>query len=118
MKNYYTTILAFLFFFQFTNSLAQEQFKNKAIDYSFNSYTNKPREVVYTHLNKSTFIVGEDIGFTAYLFSKEDKNLSLASKNLYIVIEDREKNIIKKELLQVNNGIARSSITIDSLFTS
>jgi hypothetical protein len=118
MRNYYATIVTFLFFFQFLNSYGQQEFKNKKIDSLFNSYTHKPREVVYTHLNKSTFIVGEDIGFTAYLYNKKDKKLSLVSKNLYIVIEDSKKNIIKEELLQVKNGVANSAITIDSIFTS
>ena len=118
MNHLKITISILLLILSIIPANSQELFKDKNIDSSFSKYTQKPREIAYVHLNKSTYIKNEDLGFTAYLFSKQDKKIAIASKNLYIVIEDSKKNIIKKELLKVNNGIAYSSITIDSLFTS
>ena len=118
MNHLKITISILLLILSIIPANSQELFKDKNIDSSFSKYTQKPREIAYVHLNKSTYIKNEDLGFTAYLFSKQDKKIAIASKNLYIVIEDSNKNIIKKQLLKVNNGIAYSSITIDSLFTS
>ncbi|WP_299120864.1 hypothetical protein [uncultured Winogradskyella sp.] len=84
----------------------------------YEDYTTSPRETVYLHLNKSTYIKGESIGFTAYVLDKKDKRLSLLTTNLYVSIEDENKNIIKKKLIRVINGVASNIFTVDSLFNS
>ena len=38
---------------------------------TYEEYVDTPREVVYLHLNKSTYIKGENIGFTAYILDKK-----------------------------------------------
>ncbi|WP_460218436.1 hypothetical protein [Psychroserpens sp. MEBiC05023] len=85
---------------------------------SFEDYSEMDREVVYLHLNKSTYIKGESIGLKAYVLDKGSKQLSNETTNLYCKISDAEGTIIKKKLLLVNNGIAINDFTIDSLFTS
>ncbi|WP_400076039.1 hypothetical protein [Winogradskyella sp. R77965] len=108
--------LYLLFFICFSFLSAQEE----SIDISekYEDYTASPRETVYLHLNKSTYIKGESIGFTAYVLDKKDKRLSLLTTNLYVSVEDENKNIIKKKLIRVNNGIASNIFTVDSLFNS
>ncbi len=85
---------------------------------SYEDYASDAREVVYVHLNKSTYIKGESIGFTAYVLDKKDKKSSKVTTNLYISIEDENKNVIKKKLLKVENGVASNIIELDSSFTS
>ena len=70
------------------------------------------------HLNKSTYIIGETIGFTAYVLDKKDKKPSLLTTNLYVTIEDKDQNIVKQKLIMVNNGIASNTIEVDSLFSN
>jgi hypothetical protein len=84
----------------------------------FETYTEYPREYLYTHLNKSTLLKGETLGFTAYVFDKFDKKPSTATTNLYCVISDSLNNPIKKKLIRVKDGIASNVFNIDSLFTS
>ncbi|QXP60346.1 hypothetical protein [Olleya sp. HaHaR_3_96] len=84
----------------------------------FKNYTSNPRELIYTHINKSTFIKGETMGFTAYVIDKESKKTSLTTNNLYCVLEDANKNIIKSKLIKVNEGTGNGIFNIDSLFTS
>jgi hypothetical protein len=96
----------------------QEVFKGKNIDSVFNTYTKPFQEVIYSHLNKSKYIKGETIGFTAYAFDKQKKKLSNTTSNLYCVISDKDNKLIKKQLIKVENGIANSQIKIDSAFTS
>ncbi len=85
---------------------------------TYEEYVDTPREVVYLHLNKSTYIKGENIGFTAYILDKKEKTPSLITTNLYINVSDKNNKVIKQQLVRVANGIASNVIKIDSLFTS
>ncbi|GGW56180.1 TonB-dependent receptor [Winogradskyella epiphytica] len=84
----------------------------------YKTYTKAAREIAYLHLNKSTFIKGEDVGFTAYILDKKSKNPSLITTNLYVSIEDDKQNIIKQKLIKVVDGVASNTFELDSLFTS
>lgn len=103
-----------LVFFSFSIS-AQED--SEILD-AYEDYTEAAREVVYMHLNKSTYIKGESIGFTAYVMDKKDKKPSQLTTNLYVSIEDENKNILKQKLIRVDDGVASNSFEIDSLFSS
>jgi len=85
---------------------------------TYEEYIDTPREVVYLHLNKSTYIKGENIGFTAYVLDKKEKTPSQITTNLYVSISDKNNKIIKQQLVRVTNGIASNVIQLDSLFTS
>ena len=113
-----TKIISFFILLIQFSAMSQELFKDKNIDSSFSKYSERPREVTYIHLNKSTYIKNEDIGFTAYVFNKNDKKLSLLTKNLYCVIKDKNNKTVKEKLLKVENGIVNNTFKIDSLFTS
>lgn len=110
--------ICFCFIIVYTNSIAQNSFKNKALISSYEAYNQLPREIAYAHLNKSTYIKGESLGFTAYVLDKTDKQLSTLTTNLYCVISDKNEKIIKKKLVRVENGISSGLFIIDSLFTS
>jgi len=85
---------------------------------AYEDYVEAPRELVYLHLNKSTYIKGETIGFTAYVLDKKDKKPSLLTTNLYVSIEDKNQNTLKQKLIKVENGIAANTFEIDSSFSS
>lgn len=76
------------------------------------------QETVFSHLNKSTYIKGEEIGFTSYVFNKKTKKLSPLTKNLYCTISDDKGTTLKSKLFKVENGITSGSFNIDSLFTT
>jgi hypothetical protein len=103
----------FLGYFSFLNA----QNESKIFD-AYDKYVEAPRETVYLHLNKSTYVKGESIGFTAYVLDKNDKKLSLLTTNLYVSIEDENKNIIKKKLIRIDNGIGSNTFALDSAFNS
>ena len=108
-----TATLYFTFFsillFQGQSKINQNIDKNVPLDY---------KETVYSHLNKSTYIKGEEIGFTSYVFNKKTKKPSLLTTNLYCVITDKKDNVLKEKLVKVENGIASGSFKIDSVFTT
>jgi len=85
---------------------------------SYSDYTQFPREIAYAHLNKSTYVEGEMLGFTAYLFDKYAKEPSQLTKNLYCTISDENGNVIKKKLLKVEDAIASNIFEIDSTLST
>lgn len=122
MKKALTTKkLLITFYFTFISCLilnAQSSDYQKIDTIIYNDDNELYKETVYSHINKSTFIKGEEIGFTAYVFNKKTKTPSQITKNLYFVITDSNNNIVKENLFKVENGIASGNIRIDSVFTT
>lgn len=109
--------LLFLMAFAFSG-FSQNNTGEAALETAFDAYTQLPREIGYTHLNKTIYSKGETIGFTVYVFDKSTKKPSLATTNVYFEVTDQNNNPIKKELILALNGVASGSIAIDSTFTS
>lgn len=109
--------LTFFICIIFLSSFSQNS-NSDYLEKSFIEYTQLPREVVFTHLNKSVYIKGEQLAFNAYVFDKTDKRLSKFTTNLYCSISDEKGRIIKSELVLVNEGVANGMFSVDSLFTS
>jgi hypothetical protein len=107
------SIIKTLFFLFFFSTLSFAQSAEDIVD-NYTSYTEAPREIAYTHLNKSTYIEGEMLGFTAYIFDKFTKEPSKMTKNLYCTISDEGGNVIKKKLLKVKNAVTSNVFEIDS----
>ena len=63
---------------------------------AFNNYVNLPREVAFSHLNKSLYLKGETIGFSVYILDKNTKKPSAKTTNVYAVIKDEKNNTIKE----------------------
>ncbi|AOW21317.1 hypothetical protein [Urechidicola croceus] len=97
---------------------SQDVFKDKNLEGSYENYALLPREIAYLHLNKSTYIKGEYLGFSGYVLDKSSKRLSGLTTNLYCVISDKEEKVIKSKLVRVENGITNDLFELDSLFTS
>ena len=63
----FNSFLSVIFLCILNFSFSQEEEK---LVKSYTDYHKTAREIVYLHLNKSTYIKGEDIGFTAYVLDK------------------------------------------------
>ncbi|AQS94414.1 hypothetical protein BXQ17_10215 [Polaribacter sp. BM10] len=114
-KHYLIKICCLLFTVAHINLNLQAQEK-QSIDSLFLNNSAHFKEVVYAHLNKSIYIKGENIGFTAYSFDKYKNNLSKSTSNLYCLIYDSNKKLVKKQLLKVENGIANGVFDVDKDF--
>ena len=75
-------------------------------------------ENIHLHLNKTTFLKGEQLWFTAYVQDQKAKLPALATTNLHLGIYSKEGKEIKRKLLYVENGISQGDIAIDSIFTA
>ncbi|MFC0603278.1 hypothetical protein [Winogradskyella pulchriflava] len=117
MKMFHSLYSKFIILFLFCVIPSNAQEDSKLID-AYQTYMHAAREVVYMHLNKSTYIGGEDIGFTAYVLDKKDKKPSLLTTNLYVSIEDKNQKVIKQKLIKVFDGVATNTFEIDTTFNS
>ncbi|WP_298893264.1 hypothetical protein [uncultured Psychroserpens sp.] len=109
-------------FFLISSSLlnlnAQNNFDEESLVDAYEDYTEAPRETIYAHLNKSTYINGEMLGFTAYAFDKFTKERSNLTSNLYCIISDLNGNVIKQKLIRVVDGVASNVFYIDEKLKS
>jgi len=80
---------------------------------AYENYSESPREVVYVHLNKSTYVNGEMLGFTAYVFDKFAKERSVSTTNLYCTLSDLDGNVIKQKLVHIKEGVASNVFYLD-----
>ena len=98
--------------------VAYSQVTQKQLIDHYKDFGISTREVAYVHLNKSTYIKNEMIGFKAYIFDKAKKQLLPIAKNLYCTISDKDNKIIKSKLIKIKDGITFNTFNVDSTFTS
>lgn len=92
--------------------------QKKQIEESYQEYFKIPREALYVHTNKTTYLTGEEIWFKAYAFDKKNSLSSLKTKNIYFGIYDSSGKEINNKLFLAKNGSAKGSLKIDSTYTS
>ncbi len=106
--------IAFSLFYSFS-SKAQTVEENIVSSYEDSGFTT--RELVYAHLNKSTLLNNEMLGFSAYVIDKSNKSALTITHNLYCTISNDKNKIVKEKLIQVKKGLAHNTFKIDSSFT-
>ncbi|WP_298510719.1 Plug domain-containing protein [uncultured Kordia sp.] len=75
-------------------------------------------ETIHIHLNKTSFLVGEEIWFKGYVFDKKDEGISKASTNLYVGLYDEDGKQITKKLIHIRNGLANGNLELDKELNS
>lgn len=88
------------------------------IDSAYNNYFKKTREIPHLHLNKTSFLKGENVWFQAYIFDQNTQNLHKPTSNLYISLYDELGKLKQQQLIRIQNGIGKGNIKIDSSFTN
>lgn len=111
IKFYLPTLLLF-----FTINIIQSQQKVD-IDSNYKEYFSSQREVPYLHLNKTTFIEGEEIWFKSYVYNLNNKKLHKNTNNLYVSLYDKKGDLKEKKILYIENGIGTGSFRVDSTFS-
>ncbi len=72
---------------------------------NFNEKNQGLEENIHLHLNKSVYVKGEDIGYTAYVIDQRTKQPSLATTNLYVQLLNDKLEVVHEKLLLVENGV-------------
>ncbi|MGB5663341.1 hypothetical protein [Eudoraea sp.] len=91
---------------------------NTSIEDSYESYFELPRESIFLHLNKSTYVVGEELWFSAYTYDRKNGLPFTQTTNLHVVLYNEQGKPLEDQLFMAVNGFARGNISIDSTYAS
>ncbi len=108
------TVLLLIFFLTSFNLFSQA---NKKIDSAYVHYVQNTREIPYLHLNKTSFIKGEEIWFKAYIQEQNSQKLHPTTTNLYISIFNKTGKLKDQQLVNIKEGTGNGSIYLDSTYT-
>ncbi len=97
------------------NSIAQKNLTK--IDSSYVKYFQDTRETPYLHLNKTSFLSGEEIWFKAYVIEQNSQKPHPTTSNLYVSIFDAEGKLKDQQLVHIKKGLGHGSIYLDSTYT-
>jgi len=67
--NFKYLFLAFLFLLCYTTH-SQEFMNKEEVGKAFEQYFELPREALFLHLNKSTYLEGEELWFKGYVYNR------------------------------------------------
>lgn len=101
-------------FFLLSFSLCFSQEKS-TVDY-YVDYFNLPRETLFLHTNKTTYLPGEEIWFKVYAYDRKSQLTSKVTTNIQLSIFDADGNQINQKLFHAENGFAHGNITVDDGF--
>ena len=83
---------------------------------SYDEYFKMPRESLYLHLNKSSFLRGENIWFQGYAYNRKTNTLNPETRNVELGIYDENGQQIDKKLLLVVDGLFEGQLNIGSAY--
>jgi len=92
--------------------------QTKSIGDTYVEYFKSPRESVFIHTNKTTYLPGEDIWFKVYIQDRQNQLSSKATSNIHLALFDKDKNQLERKLLMSKDGFAYGNIEIDTTFAS
>ncbi|MGH1383731.1 hypothetical protein [Kordia sp.] len=75
-------------------------------------------EAIFIHLNKTSYLVGEEIWFKGYIFDKRNERNSNTSTNLYIGLYDTDGKQVSKKLFLIDKGLAYGNLELDKELNS
>ena len=111
----YTTLIA-LFFTLFSFGQNPTQTLEQTLD-SYDAYFKSSRESLYLHLNKSSYLRGENLWFQGYAFDRRIQKLSQEVRNVELRVYNDKGVMLKKQLLLAFDGIFFGQVELDSTFT-
>ncbi|MFD2566522.1 hypothetical protein [Pseudotenacibaculum haliotis] len=86
------------------------------LDEIYEKYFHLPRVIPHLHLNKTSFLQGEEVWFKAYIVDQNKNKLNDITSNLICTIHDEEGNEIARKLVFIDKGIGQGSFLLDTVF--
>lgn len=106
-------LLLFFLLQSFLSFTQEEKAENNYVD-----YFKLPRESIFFHTNKTSYIAGEEIWFKVYAYDRRNNLSSKSTRNIYLGIYDDTGKQVDKKLFLAQEGVASGSISIDSTYAS
>lgn len=70
-------------------------------------------EAIFLHLNKTSYLAGEEIWFKSYIFNKRNEEISEVSTNLYVGLYDEDGKQVSKKLFRLRSGLTNGNLALD-----
>ncbi len=109
-------LVLFIVVFVAKNMCAQQAITDKSPEEALESYYELPRETIYLHLNKSTYVKGENLWFKGYVYNLKENTPFKETTNVYVGLYDKEGKQIDKRLFLAKDGYVQGNFEIDSTF--
>lgn len=91
--------------------------QKKSLEDNYENYFKNTREVPFLHLNKTSFLKGEEIWLQAYVLEQNSKKLHPTTSNLYVGLFNDKGELKQQKLVHIKQGLGQASIEVDSSFT-
>lgn len=69
-------------------------------------------EKVYLHTDRDMYAGGDNIWFKAYIINPRTNSLSNASNNLYVELFDAKSNLVKREIVRMEEGVGKGDFKL------
>ncbi|PWI29518.1 hypothetical protein DI383_11965 [Flavobacteriaceae bacterium LYZ1037] len=101
-------------------SFSQDELKNEATTFINSNpiFSNLSKEKFFLHTNKTTYFSGEPINYKAYVVSDNTNLPSPITTNLHLSMYNFKKELIKHQLVFVENGTVNGSIELEKELNS
>jgi hypothetical protein len=83
---------------------------------SYVNYFQLPRETLFLHTNKTTYMPGEEIWFKVYAYDRKSQLTSKATTNIQLSIFNADGKQIDQKLFHAENGFAHGNIEVTNSF--
>lgn len=107
--------IMFLFLAVVFNTFAQTE---KTIQNTYERYFDFRTEALFLHFNKSTYLVGEEVWFQAYLLDRKKTRVSDEPTNMFVGIYNEKGIQLTKKLFHIQNGVTTGNLKIDKKLPS
>jgi hypothetical protein len=91
--------------------------EKSTVDY-YVDYFKLPRETLFLHTNKTTYMPGEEIWFKVYAYDRKSQLTSKATTNIQLSIFDADGKKIDQKLYYAKEGFAHGNIIVDDSFAT
>jgi len=85
---------------------------------SLTEYFELPRESIYVHLNKSTYVQGDEIWFSGYVYDRKGEVPFTKTTNIQVGIYDDGGTLMHQGLYLGRDGYFKGNIFVDSTYVS
>ena len=100
----------------FLSTSYSQTIETSNLEEKYDEYFKAPRESLYLHLNKSSYLRGENLWFQGYAYDRQTQSLSQDVRNVELRIYNDQGNMLDKQLLLSIGGRFSGQIEIDSTY--
>ncbi len=111
--------ISLLFLFLFSNILlAQNEIGNNLVKDKFLKYFELPRESVFLHTNKTTYIANEEVWLKGYVYDRHNNKPFSQTTTVHVGLYNADGKKFNDYHFKAGDGYFKGSIVVDSMLAS